>query len=639
MNQDDDFTPRLGRIGDRGANVVRVSRQIRRAAARHRRPRRKRPFTGKRFAAGTAAARMAQMRPRRIPAIKLRRVVVKVHIARAKAGKSGAFGAHLKYIERDGVGRQSERGQLYDRSNDAADGDAFRERSADDKRQFRLVISPEDGSIFNDLKENTRSLMARVESDLDRSLDWIAVDHFNTGYPHTHVVIRGKALDGRDLVIARDYLMEGLRLRASELATEHLGPRRDLDILRSRSAEVGKDRFTSIDRELAARAIDGPVRLPIQTTSRARFDDALVLRRLRHLETLGLAIRDGVGRWRFQPGWEESLRSLGRRDDIVRTMAAAFGERSRPRAFEIFAQSVGKTIVGRIAGHGLVDETRDDRFALIDATDGKTWYVELGVDEILPPKGVVIEVSPSRREPRQSDQTISRIARANDGAYSDDLHRNEDPYSTSEYREAHKRRLEALRRAGIVERLKDGSWRIPRDLIEQGSDFDQKRNGAASLRTLSWRRLEELITAQAVTWLDDIEEGTLAQTGFGRVARDARAARAQWLQAEGLMTVGQTRLSAETRQRLEGDEVLKIASSEARRSGRRFQALAAGRPFDGAFERTIDGAARRFAVIGNDAAFTLAPWRPELERMLSQRLLLKVSGGRSIWQIDKGLER
>jgi type IV secretory pathway VirD2 relaxase len=30
-----------------------------------------------------------------------------------------------------------------------------------------------------------------MERDL-HGLDWVAVDHFNTGHPHTHIVIRGR---------------------------------------------------------------------------------------------------------------------------------------------------------------------------------------------------------------------------------------------------------------------------------------------------------------------------------------------------------------------------------------------------------------------------------------------------------------
>jgi RNA polymerase sigma factor (TIGR02999 family) len=46
------------------------------------------------------------------------------------------------------------------------------------------------------------------------------VDHWDTENPHTHVVLRGKDDLGKDLIIVRAYLTEGMRLRAGELSTE-----------------------------------------------------------------------------------------------------------------------------------------------------------------------------------------------------------------------------------------------------------------------------------------------------------------------------------------------------------------------------------------------------------------------------------
>ena len=59
--------------------------------------------------------------------------------------------------------------------------------------------------------------MVQVQYDLDTRLDWLAADHFNTGYPHTHIVIRGRDDKGKDLVIAHDYICYGLRARARAL--------------------------------------------------------------------------------------------------------------------------------------------------------------------------------------------------------------------------------------------------------------------------------------------------------------------------------------------------------------------------------------------------------------------------------------
>ncbi len=62
---------------------------------------------------------------------------------------------------------------------------------------------------MDDLRAFTRELMKDAERDLDTKLDWIAVDHWNTDHPHIHVLVRGKADDGQDLVISRDYISRG----------------------------------------------------------------------------------------------------------------------------------------------------------------------------------------------------------------------------------------------------------------------------------------------------------------------------------------------------------------------------------------------------------------------------------------------
>ena len=133
----------------------------------------------------------------------MRRVTVKVHIARVKSGAgSGALAAHLRYVQRDGVERDGSGGMLYDREADAADGRALLERSEGDRHQFRIIVSAEDAVELGDLRFHTRRIMAEMERDVGTRLDWVAVDHHNTGHPHTHIIIRGRDEIGRDLVIA-----------------------------------------------------------------------------------------------------------------------------------------------------------------------------------------------------------------------------------------------------------------------------------------------------------------------------------------------------------------------------------------------------------------------------------------------------
>src|SRR5258708_27776728 len=67
----------------------------------------------------------------------------------------------------------------------------------------------------------------------------------------------------------------------------------------------------------------------------------------------------------------------------------------------------------------------------------------------------------------------------------------------------HVRRLEALRRAGHVERIDADHWRIPKNLTEQGMAYDLSQGGdGLRVRTLSTLSLEQQIGSDGATWLD-----------------------------------------------------------------------------------------------------------------------------------------
>src|ERR1700756_2868216 len=122
-----------------------------------------------------------------------RRVVVKARVVRLNPQARGARGpkmrgtmsravdAHLRYLERDGVTRDGDRGKAYSAFENEADGKAFVERGREDRHQFRFIVAPEDSAEMTDLRGFTRDLMRQVESDLATRLDWIAADHHNTG--------------------------------------------------------------------------------------------------------------------------------------------------------------------------------------------------------------------------------------------------------------------------------------------------------------------------------------------------------------------------------------------------------------------------------------------------------------------------
>jgi hypothetical protein len=144
-----------------------------------------------------------------------RRVVVKARVVKLKGVESQAIAAHLRYLQREGVTIDARRGRAYSAVEDEPDPKVFAERGSND----RHLVAAEDGVALGSLRPFTRRLMRQMEQDLDTVLDWVAVDHYNTGHPHTHVVVRGVTDEGKILYITGNCIAHGIRARASDLVT------------------------------------------------------------------------------------------------------------------------------------------------------------------------------------------------------------------------------------------------------------------------------------------------------------------------------------------------------------------------------------------------------------------------------------
>jgi hypothetical protein len=244
---DDQIRIRPGRIrrGDRGVKRPRsFVGEVMRAA-------KKAGHTGKGFGrAGGNESRSTFGRGRRA-ALALssrspaRRVMV---MARGRSFSAAPLARHIAYLKREGVTRDGDEARLIEAASDSADGKAFAKRCAEDRHHFRFIVSPEDAAHVADLPAFTRELMNDAERDLGTKLDWVAVDHWNTDNPHVHVLVRGRADDGRDLVISRDYMSQGFRRRAAERVELELGPQTDWAIRAGLEKEVLAERWTSLDR-------------------------------------------------------------------------------------------------------------------------------------------------------------------------------------------------------------------------------------------------------------------------------------------------------------------------------------------------------------------------------------------------------
>lgn len=570
----DKFTPKLGRIRDtRQARAERhtalVFRQAGRQGARALRQNghvapgslTRGMGTGLRAAAGLIAPGG-------------RRVIVKARYTRIVGGDLGAARAHLKYIVRDGVTREGKPGRLYDASGEEVDGAAFLHRSTSDPHQFRFVVSADEGAQLADLKPFIRDLLSQMERDLDTRLDWIAVDHFNTGHPHSHVVIRGRDDQGRDLVMARDYIGHGIRARAQSLVALELGPESKLERMQKQHSEVGQERLTRLDYALRMRAKEG-VLVVMSSEEGDPAQHALRVGRLKTLERLGLAEERKQGVWALDAGMETKLRQLGARADKFRMMQLALRQAGIERAaasMALFERGPRKApLVGKVVGVGLVDEISDSTWVVIDAVDGRVHYAELG-----------------RLQPAELPRRDTLVALAGGGL---------------EGKPSRVARLQELSPVDVAGQVTyDGPTWLDQAILSRW----QPEPGIGGFTS----EMRDALAARG-QWLASRNLATVAPAGAIAPAPDMMR----------------------TLRRSENE---RLAQGLSHVLGASYVAAEAGARVAGIYDRAIITPTGRIAVIRHEDTFTLAPWRPTLEPFRGQAVTGVIHPSRVTWTLDRG---
>jgi type IV secretory pathway VirD2 relaxase len=517
----------------------------------------------------------------------------------ARGAKAAAL--HIRYIERDGVEKDGSKGLAY-----TADGPArseiFEQPRSGERHQFRLIVSPEDAAEL-DLTDYVRRLMARVERDLGRKLEWLAVNHFDTEHPHAHLVIRGVDRSGRELRFDRAYISNGLRWTAQELATQELGPRHELDIQRTCAREITQERFTSLDHELERRIADGRVEVPSRRRP-GRIDESTLVARLEHLEAMRLAERLTRSSWSLTEGWQVRLRELGSRGDILKQIHAAIrGDPARyhvvraGEALEPDAAAGGeaRVVSGRVASKGLSDELKGRLYAVIETPTGHAYHVPLDVrsaEEIC--TGDIVSLASRREQPiRPIDRHIIEAARAHGGLYAEKAEAED---ATSRVAG---RRLRELERLGLVMPAGPNRWSLPRDLLERL----EAQHRAAPVRHRLVLRKEPLPLADQTrypgpVWLDRIDPASMAPYGFGADLRDALRVRRDVLRRLGVAP-GPDRTAA-----LRGLERGAVGKQVAERTG---QAFVANTPdgFRGRVQMHVAPTGASYAIISDGLRFAV----------------------------------
>ena len=414
MSGEEDFRVRPGRIRSRGSQRARPI--IAQALAAAQRAGGHISRRGRIIAPGRSTfgrGRVASLRATHRLGHRSRQVVVKARVVRH--GGRASLAAHLNYLQRDGVTRDGEKGVMFGVDAEGLDRNAFAARCENDRHHFRFIVSPEDAPDMGDLKGFTRELMARMEKDLGTRLDWRGVEHWNTDNPHVHVIVRGVAEDGQNLIISRDYIGEGMRATAREIVTRELGLRSDLDIRQSLERQVDAERWTEIDRDLSRTlGREGVIDMAPEPGVRPDGDHTLRIGRLRKLEGLGLASEIAPGQWTLADNAQAALRELGERGDIIKRMHKAMSDRGvdRGAASYVLEPDPAQAVIGKLVDRGLHDELTGRAYAIVDGIDGRTHHVQFpdieATGDCKP--GAIVELR--RFEDRKGRQRVALAVRS-----------------------------------------------------------------------------------------------------------------------------------------------------------------------------------------------------------------------------------
>ena len=575
------------------------------------------------------------------------------------AGKGAARQAsHVDYIGRESAAPERERadgllqepGGLYERDGWLENGDDFIARTKDDPHQFRIIVSPEDSIKMSGLPAFTRDFMGEMEKTLARDLNWVAAAHYDTATPHVHIVLSGRDGAGKRLIIPRDYIARGMPAQAERRVTLELGPMRVLEAGKKLARQVTQERLTGLDRGLLRAAQENIEDVGAVPKAGEAWTRLLDIARLKILSKMGLAEKLTNQSWRLAPDMENTLKSLGERGDIIKAYHRAMGQgkdQERDLGSVIYnpGQSIKTVLIGRVRAKGLLDDVSDRSYVILDKLDGRTVFVKMGkahqIEDLA--KGQIIELSPRQFEPRPSDQTIGKIAAQNGRIYSLAFHNQLDPGASPDYLEAHVRRLEALRRAGLVTRRQDGSWHLPRNYLERVQEYEARRGKEQPFeqRIVSKIPLKTLSQTMGRTWLDTQlmdQDIKLSDKGFGGEVKEALKARRAFLIKSKILLKQTETITKDHLDMLERRDLKDAGDKLAKRMGKAYAHMPNSGRVYGKLIDDIERPSGRYAIVERAKDFTLVPWRNVFERRRGMEISGQVRNGRINWKLCRQRE-
>jgi hypothetical protein len=290
----------------------------------------------------------------------MQRAIVKAHYTTPRSLKN-----HLAYIQREGVGLDGKKPVLF-----TDEGRNLQTQEIEgEKRVFRLILSPEHGDRIeakHGMQQFTKDFMKELERETARDLRWCAAIHHNTDSPHAHIVIRGKDAHGNEVRFDAAIFKTRAREIAQERATKELGYRTPEEIRDQLKREVVSNRLTSIDRAILLRVDHLGNIIPLTPLQQARIE---------YLTTIDLAQKTGNSLYLLKPGWSNTLKENGKKEDIIKSIYSEqpahirnqFGLDCMSHLPFLYYYSKKRTVRGTIVASGLSDEMSQKPYVVIES--------------------------------------------------------------------------------------------------------------------------------------------------------------------------------------------------------------------------------------------------------------------------------
>lgn len=208
-------------------------------------------------------------------------------------------------------------------------------------------------------------------------------------------------------------------------------------------------------------------------------------------------------------------------------------------------------IQGRIEKLDLINSQGVKKYMLVRDGNEQAHYVPLSMLDRNKALcvGAIVEVSAGKPK-GGADYNIDKMASENDGIYRREDHlafvhkSKKDMDDPGAYVDNHVIRLQTLEKAGIVEALEGGSYKVPEDVIDRGTALNaeleakEKKRGVAQVKVISSMPLESQVDANARTFLDleiyrHQKDYKLAYGNADKGTLEAIYKRQDWLEENG----------------------------------------------------------------------------------------------------------